>query len=283
VFRPEDQQYFSSTSTRLGGPRRPSVVGEIATQVNWLLIVGFLVVLGICLYATRFQQYVGVATFGFVLVGWVFSLTLHEFGHAATAFVSGDRSSSTRRYLTANPLLYVHPVLSIVFPLLFLLLGGIGLPGGAVYLQRGLIRGRWRQSAVSLAGPAANLVVLIVLAVLFHLVTPFGSFSLLSTGAAEAIAFLAELQVFAIVLNLLPIPGLDGYSAIEPYLSYQTRQSFEAIRPYSFIILFAAFFLLSPVRQALGNVVGLGLTVLGVDPFAAALGYNHFTFWMPQF
>ncbi len=286
MLRPDDRDFLSSAATRLGGPQRPSGLGEIAAQVNWLIIVGFLAVLALCLYGTGVSGFVGYATFGFVLVGWLFSLTLHEFGHAATAFLAGDRSYSTRRYLTANPLLYVHPVLSILFPLLFLLLGGIGLPGGAVYLQRGLVSGRWRQSLISLAGPAANFVVLLALATLYLLANPLGALHLLSPGAAAAIAFLAELQVFAIVLNLLPIPGLDGYSAIEPYLSYQTRQSFEAIRPYSFFIIFGLFIIpvIGPiVRAAFGYVVGLGLTVLGVDPFYAAIGYNHFTFWLPQY
>jgi Zn-dependent protease len=280
VLRPDDRDFLSSAATRLGVPRRPSGLGEIAAQVNWLIIAGFLIVLALCLYGTGVSGLVGLSTFGFVLVGWLFSLTLHEFGHAATAFLSGDRSYSTRRYLTANPLLYVHPVLSILFPLLILVFGGIGLPGGAVYLQRGLVSGRARQSLISLAGPAANFVVLLALVALFQLASPLGALHLLSPGAAAAIAFLAFLQVFAIVINLIPIPGLDGYGVIEPYLSYQTRQSFEAIRPYTFIIIFALFFLVPFVGAAVSSFVQSITGLFGIDPFYIFVGYSNFRFWL---
>jgi Zn-dependent protease len=282
VLRPDDQDFLSSAGVRLGGPRRTSGVGEIAAQVNWLLIAGFLAVLALCLYGCGIQGFERIATFGFVLVGWLFSLTLHEFGHAATAFLSGDRSYSTRRYLSANPLLYVHPVLSILFPLLILVLGGIGLPGGAVYLQRGLVSGRGRQSLISLAGPAANFVVLLVLVALFQLANPLGPVHLLSPDAAAAIAFLAFLQVFAIVINLIPIPGLDGYGVIEPYLSYQTRQSFEAIRPYTFIIIFGLFFLVPFVGAAVFSFVESITGLFGIDPIYIFAGYSNFRFWLPQ-
>lgn len=259
------------------GSRRRSPLIEIAAEVNWPIFAGFLIASGVALYATTLPQYVGVATFAFVLVGWLFSLTLHEFGHAAVAFLNGDRSESTRRYLSGNPLLYLHPVLSIVLPLLFVLLGGIGLPGGAVYLQQGYIRDRWRQSVISLAGPVANLIFLLVLVALFRL--SGGAAGFLGDGGAGAIAFLAFLQVSAILLNLIPIPGLDGYSAIEPYLSYQTRQQFEAIRPYGFILVFVIFYL-PFLSQVFFNVVDAGLSVTGIDPVSFFTGYVNFRFWM---
>ncbi|MEL7209419.1 MAG: site-2 protease family protein, partial [Actinomycetota bacterium] len=76
------------------------------------------------------------AVFVFVLVGWVVSLCLHEFAHAVTAFVGGDRSVADKGYLTLDPRHYAEPGLSLVLPILFVLLGGIGLPGGAVWINR---------------------------------------------------------------------------------------------------------------------------------------------------
>ena len=63
------------------------------------------------------------------------SLCLHEFAHAYAAYRAGDRSVEAAGYLTLNPFKYAHPLLSIVLPLLFIVQGGIGLPGGAVYLH----------------------------------------------------------------------------------------------------------------------------------------------------
>src|SRR6188474_2888900 len=105
-------------------------------------------------------------TFAIVLFGWIFSLCLHEFSHAIVAYYGGDYTVKEKGYLTFNPLKYTHPFLSIVLPLLILLMGGIGLPGGAVYIETRLIRSRYWLSAMSLAGPAANGLVAVSLAVL---------------------------------------------------------------------------------------------------------------------
>src|SRR5215475_1100442 len=107
-------------------------------------------------------------TFAIVLIGWIFSLCLHEFSHALVAYYGGDYTVKDKGYLTFNPLKYTHPILSIVLPLLFLFMGGIGLPGGAVYIETWRIRNRWWLSAMSLAGPVANGIVAFVLAILLR-------------------------------------------------------------------------------------------------------------------
>src|SRR5512147_448356 len=104
-------------------------------------------------------------TFTIVLIGWIFSLCLHEFSHALVAYRGGDFTVREKGYLTFNPLKYTHPVYSLVLPMLFLLAGGIGLPGGAVYIERWRLRSRWWDSAVSLAGPASNAVLALILGV----------------------------------------------------------------------------------------------------------------------
>ena len=69
------------------------------------------------------------------------SLCLHEYAHARTALHSGDISIGAKGYLTLNPLKYTHALLSIVLPVIFVIMGGIGLPGGAVFIERGRIQG----------------------------------------------------------------------------------------------------------------------------------------------
>lgn len=76
-----------------------------------------------------------VGVFLLVVFGWIISLCLHEFSHAYVAWRAGDHEVEVRGYLTLNPLKYSHPVLSIGLPLVFIALGGIGLPGGAVYVD----------------------------------------------------------------------------------------------------------------------------------------------------
>lgn len=213
-------------------------------------------------------------TFIVVLVGWVFSLCLHEFSHALVAYYGGDTTVREKGYLTFNPLKYTHPVYSLLLPLIFLMLGGIGLPGGAVYIETWRLRSRGWISAVSLAGPTANL----VLALLLGLLLRFGPVT--SGGIWPALAFLGLLQVCAVVLNLIPLPPFDGFGAIEPYLPMDLRTSLMQTRG---MLSFAVFFLLWYVPFINGvfwGVIFSLASLVGVPLQLAQLGYAGFQFWV---
>jgi Zn-dependent protease len=173
--------------------------------------------------------------FLFVVSGWLVSLCLHEYAHALVAYWAGDRSTAERGYLKLNPLKYSHPLLSIVLPVVIVLLGGIGLPGGAVWIDHHAIPGRLRHTLVSAAGPATN--VLFTLA----LVAPIalGANVYAHPTFWVAVAFLAFLQLTASVLNFLPIPGVDGGNALHPWLSPQWRRGYDLMAPYGMLVLFA--------------------------------------------
>jgi Zn-dependent protease len=152
-----------------------------------------------------------------VVVGWVLSLCLHEYAHAATAYRFGDRSVVEKGYLKLDPRRYADPFTSLLLPIVFLVAGGIGLPGGAVWIEQSRLTKRAR-TVVSLAGPATNVV--------------FGAVILLilATGVVDehatlagALAVLALVEFATAILNLIPVPGLDGFGAIEPWLPAQVR------------------------------------------------------------
>ena len=103
-----------------------------------------------------------LSVFVFVIAGWVVSLCLHEFGHAFTAWRFGDRDIALRGYLDLDPRRYVSPVWSIVVPIAITAIGGIGLPGAAVYVRTSYMTAKQR-TLVSLAGPAANLLLAVLL------------------------------------------------------------------------------------------------------------------------
>ncbi len=213
-------------------------------------------------------------TFIVVLVGWVFSLCVHEFSHAAVAYAGGDTTVRDKGYLTFNPLRYTHPVYSLLLPLLFLALGGIGLPGGAVYIETWRLRSPKWVSAVSLAGPASNLLLAIILGIVLS-VAP------VSTGGIwPGLAFLAFLQVSALVLNLIPLPPFDGFGAIEPYLSQSIRA---AVAQYRGILPWVVFFLLwyvPAVNNAFWSLVLWLSHWVGVPLDLAQLGLRGFQFWV---
>lgn len=210
-------------------------------------------------------------TFILVMVFWVFSICLHEFGHAAVAFWGGDTSVKDKGYLSFNPMRYIDPVSSILIPMVILALGGIGLPGGAVYINTSLLRSRAWETAVSLAGPAANLMFAIVLGSIVRLDFVSG------TPAASILAFLAWLQVCAAVLNLLPIPPLDGYGAIAPYLPYNARQQFESIGYFGIFILIALLWFSQTANGLFFGFIFNVSAALGVPVGDAIQGYQDFT------
>ncbi|MEU6131831.1 site-2 protease family protein [Saccharopolyspora sp. NPDC047091] len=214
-------------------------------------------------------------TTGIVLIvigGWAASLCLHEFGHAITAYRGGDLSIPGKGYLTLDPRRYTDPVLSIVLPLLFVIAGGIPLPGGAVWINHHALRTRRVESMVSLAGPLTNLVIgMLITAAVLLVPMPIG----LSTG----LSYLAFLQVIAFVLNILPVPGLDGYGAIEPWLSRQAREFGEKARPWAPLVLFLLLFAVPFVGQAFFSLAYLVFGVVGGNPVLAMLGQETFRFW----
>ena len=218
----------------------------------------------------RPMAYVGV--FIFVIAGWLVTLCLHEFAHAFTAWRFGDHDVEVRGYLTLNPLKYSHPLLSLGLPVLFVALGGIGLPGGAVYVRTSWMTPR-QKTLVSLAGPFTNIVFAVLLLVLTRL---------LYDPAHEVfwagMAFLGFLQVTAVVLNLLPIPPLDGYGALEPHLSARTRRSLEPVKQWGFFIVL--ILLLTPtLNQWFWDVVLWFFDFSGVDRYLVQRGGGLTRFW----
>jgi len=103
-------------------------------------LVAITAISGISLWFDVLPAAPWVLTIVFVVSGWVVSLCIHEFGHAVVAYLGGDRSVKASGYLDLNPIRYANLLMSIIFPVVFLVLGGIALPGGAVYIDHSAIR-----------------------------------------------------------------------------------------------------------------------------------------------
>jgi Zn-dependent protease len=214
-------------------------------------------------------------TFAFVLTGWVLAVMAHEFGHAFVAYLAGDHTVKDKGYLSFDPRRYGDLGTSLVIPLLALALGGIGFPGGAVYLRNDLMRSPAWRAAASLAGPAATLLVLLVLAFVLNLWSRAG----LPDMLFAALAMLAFLQATALVLNLLPLPGLDGFNAIRPFLPKSWAPAIHRFEGLAILILLAAIFLVPGFFILLFGVALTIAAALGVPPEAMQAGWDAFHFW----
>jgi Zn-dependent protease len=226
-----------------------------------------------------------VWVFAFVAIGWVISLCLHEFAHAAVAYRGGDHSVAGRGYLTLNPLRYMNSQMSIVLPILIVLIGGIALPGGAVMVDRRFVRNRRTRSLISAAGPATNLLCALVCGL--PLATGLVKFDLNTIAFTQghqdafpaALAFLTLLEVVATVLNSLPIPGFDGFGVLAPYLPEETVQSLMPISRFAWFGLFILLFYSASANSAFFNFCDHVLGAIGVNQYLARDGQVLFTFW----
>ena len=215
----------------------------------------------------------GLQTFLFVLAGWIFSLCLHEYSHARLAYEGGDTSVKEKGYLSFNPLKYIDPMFSIVMPIFFLVIGGIGLPGGAVWIDRSRIRDpRW-MSVISAGGPLSNLLLAIVLALPFRFVPDAQG------GLWPALAFLVFLQVTAVALNLLPVPPLDGYGIIRPFLPRDLQVKIDGAAQFGFYIVFGILWFVPQANALFFDAVYSVAQLLGVPPVLTAQGLKLFRFW----
>ena len=193
-----------------------------------------------------------------LLIGWIMTVVLHEFAHGLVASLGGDYTIRERGGLTLNPLHYIDPLMSIILPAVFLMMGGIPLPGGATYIRRDLLRSKAWESAVSAAGPAMNFLVFLLLCIplqpRFHWVNYSYSNLPAEWGNAQLfVSGLAVTQLFAIILNLFPIPPLDGFGIIAPYLPPELH--LRLTRGPLGTMLFFGFFLLAWNSRPFGNAI----------------------------
>jgi Zn-dependent protease len=201
--------------------------------------------------------------FAFIIGGWLVSLCLHEFGHAVTAFWGGDESVEHKGYLTLNPLKYTHPIISVVIPLVMLLMGGIAFPGGAVYINVHALRKPGYRSLVSAAGPLANLAFLLLLALPFGNLPFYYIFLQAPVEFLSAFGLLALLQMIALFINLLPIPGLDGFGILEPFLPREWLGFAGFMRPFGFLIVFVLLSTNSPISDFFWSNVWSAMELVG--------------------
>lgn len=208
-----------------------------------------------------------------VVVGWIFSLCFHEFGHGLFAYLGGDKSIKDRGYLSFNPFAYTNVGLSIVLPAVVVLFGGIGLPGAAVMVNDASLRGKGWQSLVSLAGPLFTLLFTGAL---------IGTIQINSNNPAvprewlAGLSFLVVLELVVLIFNLLPMPGLDGYGIIEPFLPQSIREKLSNLQRVGILVLMVVLWTVPVANNMLWAAAYAGAFVLGLSPDMVMLGQSSF-------
>jgi Zn-dependent protease len=175
----------------------------------------------------------------------------------------------------------LNPVLSLLLPALYLAIGGLPLPGGAVLVDRSVARKRWQASAISASGPLGNVMFAGAAMAAVAIGAPTNEDLYFGTHSAfwAGVSFFAFIQVAVALLNLIPMPGLDGYGIIEPYLRYETRRALEPLRAYGVLLVLLLLFAFPPVRDGFRSAVNGILTACGQPSDGPALGRDLFMFW----
>lgn len=200
-----------------------------------------------------------------------FAITLHEAAHGYAARFFGDPTADQAGRISLNPLRHIDPVGTVAVPLLILvtskLLGGSGILFGwakPVPVNFGRLRNPKRDMLwVAAAGPGANLFMALFWTLLLKmaLMSPETYFSVPLMGMAQ---IGIVINVVLMLLNLFPLPPLDGGRIAISLLPSRLAWRFAMLEPYGFIILLFLLFtgILAQVLGPLRDAVLTALTVL---------------------
>ena len=174
----------------------------------------------------------------------LFSLTVHEAAHAWTADRLGDPTARLLGRISLNPMVHADPIGTVLFPLVAMISNAplIGWAKPVPVNIRQLRRPRQDYVLVAAAGPASNLLVAILASTLL-VVLPIAPHHIgepnVSAPVATILTQLMRLNVLLAVFNMIPIPPLDGGNVLSGLLPPRLAASFNRIRPYGFLILYA--------------------------------------------
>jgi Zn-dependent protease len=202
----------------------------------------------------------------------VFAITVHEVAHGLVARQFGDRTAEMQGRLSLNPIRHIDPIGTVVVPVILLWFGGFlfGWARPVPVDSRNMRNPRSNMVWVTAAGPAANVLMALIWALLMLLAQRFGGGT--ASDWIEQMAWVGIwFNVVLAVFNMLPIPPLDGGQVLTNLLPRGPLSTLlERIAPYGlFIVLgLVATGLLSPiiarpVRALIGMIAGIFALQLG--------------------
>jgi Zn-dependent protease len=173
------------------------------------------------------------------------SLTVHEAAHAWTADRLGDPTARILGRVSLNPIVHMDLIGTVILPIIAAV-SGLPIIGWAKPVPVNISRLRRQRRdfvLVAAAGPASNIALAILAAMVLRLVTGLGPddtdiYARASFGMSLLVQAI-EINLLLAFFNLIPIPPLDGGNVLAGLLPEQTAQVFDRIRPYGFILLYA--------------------------------------------
>ena len=172
-----------------------------------------------------------------LVVPLIVAIVFHEVAHGWVARALGDPTAHEMNRLSLNPLRHVDPIGTIVLPGFLALIRGpvLGWAKPVPVNKYRLRNPRYGMMAVAAAGPATNLVLAAIGAVLLGLLarhyTGVEGFSGLAGFAAQNLVNFLQINIFLALFNLLPIPPFDGSHILEGLLPRGAARTYARMRP----------------------------------------------------
>ncbi len=196
----------------------------------------------------------------------VFSAVFHEVAHGFVADRLGDPTARLLGRLTLNPIPHIDPVMSILLPLILILSGSPVIFGAAKPVPVdpfNLKDGRRDMALVSLAGPLTNVLIAILAAIVFKLISNMD----MNPMIPYIVYKVAQLNILLAIFNLIPIPPLDGSKVFSLILPEKEAAQYLSIGSVGMLILF--FLLFFPIGGfSLGDIIysllEKGMSLLGI-------------------
>lgn len=193
-----------------------------------------------------------------VILPLLLAITLHEAGHAWVAYKLGDNTARQLGRVSFNPIVHIDPFGTILLPLMMLISGTPFLFGYAKPVPvnyNNLHNPRRDMVFVALAGPLANILLVIIAALLLHVVGFLPAIA--KDWLVQNIIFAIKINAILAAFNMLPIPPLDGGRVAVGLLPNILARPLSRLEPYGMLIIIGLFLL--PV---LGRQLGMDWNIL---------------------
>lgn len=190
----------------------------------------------------------GLSTLQYVCVAIIpilFAITVHEVAHGWVACKFGDPTAQMLGRLTLNPIKHIDPIGTIVVPAMLLFFGGVifGWAKPVPVDPRNFKNPARDMAIVAVAGPLSNLIMAFLWAIIFKLVVMFGVGSSFALPVSDMAKIGIQINIVLMVLNILPIPPLDGSKVLMAFLPGPASYKLSRIEPYGFFIILALIML----------------------------------------
>jgi len=199
----------------------------------------------------------------------IFAITLHEAAHGYIASKLGDQTASIMGRVSLNPLRHIDPIGTIILPLMMLMIGGFifGWAKPVPVAYQNLRNPKRDMAFVAAAGPGANLAMALLwglFAKISYLIFNHPSVTPAIQSAAQFFHLTARFGIMIncvlMIINLIPIPPLDGSRVVASFLSPSAERKYSRIEPYGIWIFLGLIF----VMAATGTLSILWTPILAV-------------------